>query len=122
MQYGDVRANLSNPGAMNGGAMARQDNPDVVGALQQLTDAADDFVNRAPRVKRIEDERAALLNAITHAELVLSVHRLPNDREQEVETATRSKRRSLPQARLKTPHNRPFRESNLTREGEQWER
>jgi len=82
--------------------MTRQDNRDVVKALQQLTNAADHFVNRAPRVKRIEHECAALLNAITHAELVLSVHQLSTDREQELEPATRSKRMSLAEARVKT--------------------
>jgi hypothetical protein len=75
-------------------------NRDVVRAFQRLTNAADDFVNRAPRVKRIEAERAALLDAITHAELVLSVHQLPNDRKQRSELAPRSKATSLPEARI----------------------
>ena len=78
---------------------------DVVRAFQRLTNAADDFVNRAPRAKRIEAERAALLDAITHAELVLSVHRLAH-REQELEPDTRSKLTPVPEARNKTMKRR----------------
>ncbi len=57
--------------------MARKDNVDVIKALHRLTDAAEDFVNRAPRVKRIQTQRSTLLDAIADAQLVLSVHRLP---------------------------------------------
>jgi hypothetical protein len=71
--------------------MTRRDteNRDVVRAFQRLTNAADNFVNGAPKVKRIEAERAALLDAITldaitHAELVLSVHGLPKFKNKEV--------------------------------------
>ncbi len=59
------------------------DNRNGVRAFQRLINAADDFVHCAPRVKRIEAERAALLDARIYAELVLSVHRLSNDQEQE---------------------------------------
>jgi hypothetical protein len=75
--------------------MKRQSDRDVVRAFQRLTKAADEFVNRAPRVKRIQAERSALLDAITDAQLVLSVHRLPKDTEQEQQPATRSKRTLL---------------------------
>jgi len=44
-------------------------------ALIRLLDAAERFVNRAPRQRRIEPERQALLDAITHAQLVASVDR-----------------------------------------------
>ncbi|HET9962287.1 MAG TPA: hypothetical protein VFQ34_08140 [Nitrospiraceae bacterium] len=44
-------------------------------ALELLTSAAERFVDGAPRVKRLEAERQALLDAITRAQLVLSVHR-----------------------------------------------
>jgi len=71
--------------------MKRKDDHDVVRAFQQLTTAAEDFVNRALRVKRIKAERSSLLAAITDAQLVLSVHRLPKDKEQEPKSATRSK-------------------------------
>jgi hypothetical protein len=71
--------------------MKRRDDGDVVRAFKRLTTAADEFVDRAPRVKRIQAERTAILDAITHAELVLSVHRLPKDKEQEQESAIRSK-------------------------------
>jgi hypothetical protein len=74
--------------------MTRRDteNRDVVRAFQRLTNAADNFVNGAPRVKRIEAERAALLDAITHAELVLSVHGLPKDQKQGSVPRTRAER------------------------------
>lgn len=74
--------------------MKRKDNHDVVRTFQQLT-TAEDFVNRSPRVKRIQAERSSLLAAITDAQLVLSVHRLPQDKEQEPKSTTRSKSTSL---------------------------
>ncbi len=40
-----------------------------------LTEAAERFVNGVPRSKRMEAERQALLDAITQAQLVLSVER-----------------------------------------------
>jgi hypothetical protein len=75
--------------------MKQQDDRDPVRACQRLTRAAEDFVNRAPRVKRIEVERTALLEAITEAQLVLSVHRLPKAKEPEQEAGARPKRTSL---------------------------
>ena len=42
-------------------------------ALRQLTDAAERFVNKAPNQKRTEMERTALLDAIMHAQLLLSI-------------------------------------------------
>ena len=42
-------------------------------ALRVLTDAAERFVNKAPNQKRLEAERAALLDAILQAQLLLSV-------------------------------------------------
>jgi predicted nucleic acid-binding Zn-ribbon protein len=80
--------------------MLRQNNSDIVKTLQRLTNAADKFVNRAPRVKRIQNERSSLLDAITDAQLVLSVHRLPKEKDQEQESATRSKRSSLLEQQL----------------------
>ncbi|HET7909748.1 MAG TPA: hypothetical protein VFL19_03480 [Nitrospira sp.] len=59
--------------------MARKDNVDVIKAFHRLTDAAEDFVNRSPRLKRIQTERSTLLDAIADAQLVLSVHRLPTE-------------------------------------------
>ena len=75
--------------------MKRKDDDDVVRAFQRLTSAAEEFVNRAPRVKRIQAERSSLLEAITDAQLVLSVHRLPKDNEPEPKSATKSKSTSL---------------------------
>lgn len=59
--------------------MRRKDNRDVVNALHRLTEAGEAFVNRSPRLKRIEGQRSALLDAIADAQLVLSVHRLPEE-------------------------------------------
>jgi hypothetical protein len=75
--------------------MKRKDDGDVVRAFQRLTSAAEEFVHHAPRVKRIQAERSSLLEAITDAQLVLSVHRLPQDKKQEPKSATKSKSTSL---------------------------
>ena len=77
----------------------RHNDRDIATALQRVTDAADAFVNRAPRVKRIEGERTALLHAITDAQLVLSVHRLPEDKRRD--PASKAKRTSLPVEQIK---------------------
>jgi hypothetical protein len=69
------------------GRMKRKDNGDAVRVFQRLASAAEAFVNRAPRVKRIQAERSSLLDAITDAQLVLSVHRLPQDKEHESKTS-----------------------------------
>lgn len=59
--------------------MARKHNHDVIKAFHRLTDAAEAYVNRSPRVKRIQAERSTLLDAIANAQLVLSVHQLPKE-------------------------------------------
>ena len=47
-------------------------------ALRDITKSAEQFVNRAPQSKRLATERQAFLDAITTAQLILSVHqRLP---------------------------------------------
>jgi len=56
--------------------MKRQRSHDILEALLALADAAERFVNRSPRSKRLEGERQALLDAITQAQLILSVKRL----------------------------------------------
>jgi predicted PurR-regulated permease PerM len=56
-------------GRSNGGMISAGE------ALELLTHAAERFVDGAPRVKKLEAERQALLDAITSAQLVLSVHR-----------------------------------------------
>jgi chromosome segregation ATPase len=63
--------------------MKRQQDRDLLKVFQRLTNAADEFVNRAPRVKRIQTARSSLLDAITDAQLVLSVHRLPKEKDPE---------------------------------------
>ena len=45
----------------------------AVNVLRELTEAASRFVDRAPRQQRLEADRQALLDAITRAQLVLSV-------------------------------------------------
>jgi hypothetical protein len=53
---------------------------EMVKALRDITNSAEQFVNRAPQSKRLATERQALLDAITTAQLVLSVHqRLPDE-------------------------------------------
>ena len=69
--------------------MARKDTHDVIKVFHRLTDAAEAYVNRSPRVQRIQTERAALLEAIADAQLVLSVHRLPKEPVSERPIATR---------------------------------
>ena len=46
-------------------------------------------------MKRIQAERSSLLDAITDAQLVLSVHPLPQDKDPEPKPATKSKSTSL---------------------------
>ncbi len=58
---------------------ARHGSPDLVQACRRLVETAETFVNRAPRQKRLEAERAALFDALSHAQLVLSVTRLPQE-------------------------------------------
>jgi hypothetical protein len=73
-------------------AVTREQQRDLIAAFQRLTDAAEQFVNRAPRVKRIQERRAALLDAIANAQLVLSVQRLPKDSRRE--TSRKSEKQS----------------------------
>lgn len=69
--------------------MARKNNHDVIKAFHRLTDAAEAYVNRSPRVKRIQAERSTLLDAIANAQLVLSVHQLPKETASERPTKLR---------------------------------
>ncbi|MEP7153894.1 MAG: hypothetical protein ABI856_19490 [Nitrospira sp.] len=48
--------------------------------LQTLMEAAERFVNGAPKSKKLEAERNALLDAITQAQWLLSVEPLPAKR------------------------------------------
>ena len=57
--------------------MTRRRSEDSWQALNSVTDAAERFVNRTPRLKRLEEERQTLLDAIRRAQLVLSVKRWP---------------------------------------------
>lgn len=61
--------------------MERHETEELVIATLRLAEKAEAFVNRAPRQKRMDAERSALLDAISHAQLVLSVHRISNNRE-----------------------------------------
>jgi len=64
-------------------------------ALTSLTDAAEHFVNHTPRLKRLEMERQALLDAIREAQLLLSVKRWP--------AAAKSDRRLSPASLVRHP-------------------
>ncbi|MBD0316574.1 MAG: hypothetical protein ICV75_07775 [Nitrospiraceae bacterium] len=57
--------------------MAQKSRRDFIERVQRLTDAAELYVNRSPKVKRLEAERSALLDAIADVQLALSVQRLP---------------------------------------------
>ena len=57
--------------------MKRRSSEESWRALNRVTDAAERFVNRSPRLKRLEAERQALLDAIRQAQLLVSVKRLP---------------------------------------------
>ena len=59
--------------------MKRKNNHDLINAFHRLADAAESYVNRSPRVKRIQEPRSALINAISDAQLFLSVHQLPQE-------------------------------------------
>lgn len=61
--------------------MQRHESQDILLSLQLLTHAAERFMNHAPQSKRLEPEQRALQAAITKAQLVLSVHRLPSGEE-----------------------------------------
>jgi len=50
------------------------DEAGILETLEHLTDAAERFVNRVPRLRKHEAERQVLLDAITRAQLTLSVH------------------------------------------------
>jgi hypothetical protein len=73
--------------------MKRQQSHDPWEALLAITEAAERFVNRSPRSKRLEAERQALLDAITQAQLILSVKRLPTLAEQKREPVTNHRKR-----------------------------
>ena len=64
---------------------------DLVQACRRLAERAETFVKRAPQQKRLEAERSALFDALSHAQLVLSVTRLPH------ETDKRSSKQLTPQ-------------------------
>jgi hypothetical protein len=69
---------------------------DAEEALRVLAEAAERFVNKAPNQKRLVSDRAALLDAIMHAQLLLSVKSpRPKGRAASPATPKRSKRRLL---------------------------
>jgi hypothetical protein len=49
-------------------------------ALLRLMETAERFVNGAPRSKKLEDQRNALLDAITQAQWLLSVEHVSSKR------------------------------------------
>ena len=61
--------------------MKRRPSQDPWESFEEITNAAERFVNHSPRLKRLEPERQVLLDAIRRAQLLLSVKRLPNSAE-----------------------------------------
>lgn len=78
--------------------MKRRSSADPWDALNIVTDAAERFLNRSPRFKRLEAERQALLDAIRRAQLMLSVKRLPVGSESASGALTRSSKSRTPSA------------------------
>ena len=70
--------------------------------LKELTDAAERFVNKAPKQAKLEQDRQALLDAIMRAQLVLSVGQPSGEKPTDALSARRDStgRRSRPK-RLK---------------------
>jgi hypothetical protein len=68
---------------------------DATHTLRALTDAAERFVNKAPNQKRLERERAALLDAILQAQLFLSVENRGSQEGRRPSASGRAKRRPL---------------------------
>ena len=66
---------------------------EMVNALREITNSAEQFVNRAPQSKRLATERQALLDAITTAQLLLSVHRRLPEEAETVSTTTKARRK-----------------------------
>lgn len=69
--------------------------PDLLQACQRLAETAERFVNRAPRQKRLEAERSALFDALSHAQLVLSVTHLPQETDKGVSKRQKRDTREL---------------------------
>jgi chromosome segregation ATPase len=67
---------------------------DLIERVHRLTHAAEVYVNRSPKVKRLEAERSALLDAIADVQLALSVHRLPKETASERSVAPVDSQRS----------------------------
>jgi hypothetical protein len=85
--------------------MQRKENQDLIKAFQRLTDAAEQYVNGSPRVKRIQEQRSALLEAIGHAQLILSVHQLPKEPSSE-RSSPKDNRASMLESEVKAMRNR----------------
>ena len=64
---------------------------EIVDALREITNSAEQFVNRAPQSKRLATERQALFDAITTAQLVLSVHQRPPEEAEAISPQFKSK-------------------------------
>src|SRR3954464_2400262 len=58
-------------------AAKKQEGRDFIEVVLRLAAAAEEYVNRSPKVKRLEAQRTTLLDALADVQLQLSVHRLP---------------------------------------------
>ena len=87
----------------------------ALAVLRELTDAASRFVDRAPRQKRVEADRQALLDAITRAQLVLSVGGRRADESQQAEVKeAQALLRAVP-GQPRNPTKPPMREGHNRR-------
>lgn len=86
--------------------MKRKDNHDVVKAFHRLTGAAEQYVNRSPRVKRIQEQRSVLLDAIANAQFILSVHQLPKESSRERPSSATDNRTSQLEKEVKACEGR----------------
>jgi hypothetical protein len=58
-------------------AAKKQDGRDFIEVVLRLAAAAEEYVNRSPKVTRLEAQRTVLLDAIGDVQLQLSVRQLP---------------------------------------------
>ena len=85
---------------------------DLIQACRRLADTAETFVNRAPRLKRLESERSALFDALSHAQLVLCLTRLlqrtgkGQPKREKLERVTRGLEDQLKQSRAELASSR----------------
>lgn len=69
-------------------------------ALRRLLETAQRFEMKSPKYRRVESERQALQDAMTYAQLVLSVQESPQEKQKSAGSAVRpAPGRALPRTR-----------------------